>query len=295
MVAGIGDEQIACGVEGETARGAEAGICSGPVREAGLPGSSCEGGHHPGNRHLPDRVVARVRNVKIAGGIKHRCTRSAKLCGRSHAVVTACGGGSRKGFDAACYRVDATQRGVAGVGDQDFPVGRDGQTLRPVEQGGLQRRVVIAGAEAARILRNRTVGKIQHADAVAVGDVHLAACGTGDAGGISKTGIRGSNGEEALAGARQTRSARDRGYLAGGGHFADHLVARVGNEELIGAATKTAQRDPARPVKPGRQPGTVREAGVARIPGEGCDKAVGGNQADGVVFAVRDVQISGGI
>ena len=99
VIEGIGDVDVACRVDDDTSRTAEACIASGPIRAAHLPGLPSQSRYSAGGSNFPNRVVVSIAHIEVSCAVQTHANRRRKPC-RAPCTIGAPGHSWRPGKSA---------------------------------------------------------------------------------------------------------------------------------------------------------------------------------------------------
>ncbi|MNS29471.1 hypothetical protein D3C72_614720 [compost metagenome] len=282
VVVGVGDVEVARGVEAGATRRHEHGHGGRAVGQAGEAVAG-QGGHHAGGGHLAHALVGAVRHDQLASGVHGDAVGRVEERGGAGAVGVAVAAGDRA--DDARGR-DLADAVVGALGDVEVARGIHRQGARVVELG--DRAGAVGGAGRARAgqggggavrgdLADAVVARVRHVDRA--GGVHGHAAGAVELGGGG-----------AALGVARAGAAAEGADQAGGRDLADGVVAGVGHVDVA----RSVHRELVRVVEARRGRDAVGQAGDA-LAGERRVGAVGRHAADAVVAAVGHVEVAGGV
>ena len=252
------------------------------VGRAGGSGGTRERRGNAGGRDPADRGVERVGHVEVARTVAGECARLAKARRGSGSVARGRSDAGEGGDDAR--RRDAADRVVARVGHVERAVGQRGETGRKIELRGRARAGGTArmfGSAGQRGDRRAARGDPAHGVVAGVRHEHVARRIHGD--GTRQEELRRE--PRGIGGAGDSSGAGQRGDRAGGGDFANGVVARISDVEIA----RTIERQTGRLVDAGGAPLPVRRTRAARIAGADRDRAGADDAAHDVVPPVGEV------
>ncbi len=232
VVAGVGDEQIAVGVEDKGGWGAKTGLEAGAFEESG--GScSCEGGDVAAGVDHADTVVARVGDVEVSVAVVGHALGVVETGENAAAVGKATEKSASRVRGDVGLQIDLADAVVLTIGDVQEAAGIGFDACRRVEACGGSRGIdKIACRTGSSCVEDHVVGgsvEMDTTDVVVgvVGDIEITREGDGDIVGIIKTGDIAC----AVGTASGSRSSNG-GDVAEGVDSADAVVIGVGDVDI---------------------------------------------------------------
>ncbi len=273
MVACVGDEEIAVGVEGESVGCAELCICAESVFVGGCSVAS-EGGDVAVCVDLSDAMVVFVGDVEVSVGVKGESAGGGESGLLASAVGESFGVGSSEGGDVTVF-FDLSDAVVAFVGNIEVVLCIDSDGAWGIE-GGVEFAVGIPAAIVSAPFEEIALGA-DDKDPVGldIRDKKAAKAIDGD----------GSRAQELFVGS-VVDLAVERGGCAVGGDFSDGVVCAVSNVEIAVAV----EGDLGGVVELGIAAGAILP--TASIACERDGAPVRSDFSDGVVARIGDVEIT---
>ena len=284
----VHDIEVAARVQGHVRRIIE--TCGG-TRPVGVPGagSARQGGHDDARGHLADRVVAGVRNIDVAAGIRADPEGIIVLGGGSRPVHETRGLQNARDGGHHAARRDLPDQDVIVVTDIHVATAVHRHALRGVEPRGGPRPVGASVlARGPREGRHRA-RRGDHADRAVstVPYVEVAASVHRYGGGIAEA----RNNSLAVDAPGDPRCARKGGHDSGRRDLADRVVHLVNDKQ----GSASVHHDADRVVELRGRPGAVIVAEAPRGPREGGHDAARRDLADRVVARVRDKNVAASV